>query len=148
MKFFSAVLFSLLLSACASLERAPSPPVEAVRLVAEQPRLRAAAAGVLRRAGVRVSRNFSAPAMRVSENMGEEVESVGADGAPNFYAVRYELTFSLGETPPRLVSESRIVPHEESRYLAERRRRRAVVDDLRGRALNEMMHRLRKEAAE
>ena len=45
MKFFPAVLFSLFLSACASLERAPSPPVEAVRLVAEQPRLRSAAAG-------------------------------------------------------------------------------------------------------
>ena len=148
MKFFTAVLFSFFLSACAPLGEAPSPPAESVRLVAEQPRLRAAAAGVLRRAGVRVAQNFSAPEMRIREQTGEEVESVGADGAPNFYAVRYQLAFSFNGAPERLISESRIVPHEESRYLAERRRRRAVVDDLRGRALNEMMYRLQREAAE
>ena len=138
------IIFSLFLSACAPMEP-PPPPAESVRLEAKQPRLRAAAEQILRRAGVRILRDSSAPAMRVRESSGEEVESVGADGAPNFYTVRYQLTYQLGENPERQVAESRIVAHEESRYLAERKRRRAVVDDMRRRALSEMIYRLRKQ---
>ena len=138
------ILFAFFLSACAPTV-SPPPPAESVRLEAEQPRLRVAAGQILRRAGVRISRDASAPAMRVRETSGEEVESVGADGAPNFYTVRYQLTYQLGENPERRVAESRIVAHEESRYLAERKRRRAVVDDMRRRALSEMIYRLRKQ---
>ena len=139
------ILFSIFLSACAPTE-SPSPPIESVRLVSDQPRLRAAAGEILRRAGVEISRDSSAPTMRVRENAGEEVESVGADGAPNFYVVRYQLLYQVGENPERKVAESRIVAHEESRYLAERKRRRAVVDDMRRRALSEMIYRLHKRA--
>ena len=120
------------------------PPAEAVRLESDQPQLRAAAEQILRAAGVRISEDAGAPSMRVRENAREEVEAVGADGAPNFYAVRYQLAYQLGENPERVVSESRIVAHQESRYLAERKRRRAVISDLRRRALGEMIYRLRK----
>ena len=133
------------LSSCASLESSP-PPVAEVRLLAEQPRLRAAAEKVLRQSGARVSRDVSAPAMRVRESAEENVESVGADGAPNFYAVQYRLSYQLGQNPWRHVAQNRIVSHDESRHLAERKRRRAVLSDLRQRALQEMMFRIGKES--
>ena len=138
-------LFFLLLSACAPMESALPPPVAAVRLEVGQPRLRVAAEQALFRAGIRISADPAAPAMRIRESTGEDVESVGADGAPNFYVVRYRLAYRLGEAPERLVFENRIVSHEESRYLAERKRRRAVVSDLRRRALGEMIYLLRKQ---
>ena len=139
------LLFFLFLSACAPVGPALPPPIESVRLESDQPRLRVAAEQTLRRAGIRISADPAVAAMRIRESAGEEVESVGADGAPNFYVVRYRLAYQLGENPERLVSESRIVAHEESRYLAERRRRRAVVADLRRRALGEMIYLLRKQ---
>ena len=137
----------LLLSSCASLETASPPVADAVRLVAEQPRLRAAAERILRQFGARLSRDLSTPAMRVRESSEENVESVGVDGSPNFYAVQYRLSYQFNEGPWRHVLQNRIVSHDESRYLAERKRRRAVLSDLRQRALQEMMFRLGKESA-
>ena len=141
----ATVLLSLALASCAPADLSPSAALP-LRLNAEPSQLRVAAEKALRRAGMRITSDPSAPEMRVRESAGESVESVGDDGSPNFYAVRYELSYQLGARSPRRISDSRIVAHAESRLLAERRRRAAVVSDLRRRALDEMLYLLKKES--
>ena len=114
-----------------------------VSLEAKQQDLVVAARRALLRAGI--TQKEQSPALRLGEEIREEISLIGKDGTAAAYNIHYELNFRWHGKDYALKLET-VISHNESSYLAGTRQRAVAVASMRQSALAQMVSLLDESA--
>lgn len=114
-----------------------------VSLEAKQQDLAVAARRALLRVGI--TQEEQSPALRLGEEIREEISLIGKDGSAAAYNIHYELNFRWHGKDYALNLET-VISHNESSYLAGTHQRAAAVADMRQSALAQMVSLLDESA--
>lgn len=132
---------SLSLSACASFSTLDEDSTR-LRMQADTFSLRQATRQALHRAGVSIRHdrdNPDLPLLRLSEEQGRQVLSLGADGSVSSYQLSYTLVYQYDDKPQEKIRRSSVINHDENLYRAGKNQQRQIIDSLRDSALSQMI---------